>query len=213
MGKKGEQVYTYVLEDIKEGLYKIGRSSRLQTRFASLCEIGVTEPVMVISGDMEQALHKRFKDVRTNHPDETKSGFTEYFKKGGVLSEFVDGNRRGEVPFISPTSLIKGMTKSKSLRVMDMGTMWTIGNFRFGDYRLGVAVLDLLDYIDDGYNGIEVKSVEVSHYDRKLAVTKSLYDELVGSDRQVLVTEAPFGGEYTSVAADMDGEVVYLNIK
>lgn len=206
------KVYTYVLKDLVEDLYKIGRTTQPQKRFAKLCELGKVEPLMLIEGDIEKQLHKQFADVRTNHPDTGKAGFTEYFKTGGVLGKFVERNVGGEVPFISPAYIAKTMRAEKNMRIMDMGSLWKIDNSRYGNYRLGLGVLHILGLIEYEQYGVRVLAPGVSYMDGKVVVTKSVFDMCfnVGAVR---VTDEPYATGYSSYAVVIEDASVYLNIK
>lgn len=79
---RSEQVKTYIAINTDSGLLKIGKSVNPDGRMDSLKTGAATKPklLLVIDGDIERKLHKRFAGLRV---------FGEWFRDDGSISAFI----------------------------------------------------------------------------------------------------------------------------
>jgi hypothetical protein len=173
-------IYTYVLKDVDNDIFKIGKTSVPQTRFNKLCIKDRIYPIALYTGDFEKELHKEFKENRVDHPDKSMGGYTEFFKRGGKFDAFLSDIEEVEVPYCRVTDLIKEMMELGKVQLSDPFILWDISNDKFGWYSIGKIVLEGLGKIKDGgYGNITVYSKEVSYIEHKLAITARLYDDIL----------------------------------
>jgi len=176
--------YTYILKDVDNDLFKIGRTSNPQVRFDSLCIKDRLYPVALFKGDHELELHKEFKENRVEHPDKTMGGYTEFFKRGGKFDDFVKKFEESEVPYCKPTALVKEMMEAGKVILSDPFMLWDIQNDKFGWYRLGNILLRGLGKLEDKgpKGGIVVHGKDISNINNKIAITARLYDDILNDD-------------------------------
>ena len=180
-------VYTYVLKDVDNDIFKIGRTANPQGRFDNLCVKDRIFPVALFVGDFEMELHKEFSDNRVDHPDKTIKGFTEFFRRGGKFDGFIEKFEEAEVPYCKPTSLVKEMMEMGRVVMSDPFMLWDISNDKFGWYNIGRKLLQGLGKITDkGYGDVKVHGKDVSYINRKLAITGRLYDDILNDDDIVI---------------------------
>ena len=174
-------VYTYILKDVDNDLFKIGRTTSPQTRFDKLCIKDRIFPVALFKGDHELELHKQFKENRVDHPDKTMHGYTEFFKRGGKFDEFIVKFEYTDVPYLRPSHLVKEMMETGKVMLADPFMLWDISNDRFGWYSLSIILLEGLGKIkDNGYGNIDILDKKnVAYMNKKLAITGSLYDDIL----------------------------------
>lgn len=176
-------IYTYILKDVDNDIFKIGKTSIPQNRFDSLCTKDRVYPIALYSGDHEKELHEAFKSNRTDHPDTSVGGYTEYFKRGGKFNEFIEPIESAKIPYCKPTTLVKEMMEVGKVILADPFLLYELTEDRFGWYTLGKKLLQGLGKIhDNGRGWIEPKSNEVSYIENKLAITAELYDDILNDD-------------------------------
>ena len=176
--KKGI-MYTYVLYDSKEDLYKIGRTKSPLVRLRQLCKRGEISAITVIPKDIEKKLHKQFTDFRQLHPTAT-DGKTEWFKKGGKLSTFIDSiPKKDAYPFLSPEVLFEDMLTRGSL-ILSKSIMWDISSARYGKYLVGVDILVLVGALKLKRFGLWTKAERhnISIDNRKIGISEFIIDYL-----------------------------------
>jgi len=152
-------MYTYILKDVDNDIFKIGKTSVPQNRFDQLCTKDRLYPVALYSGDHEKELHDAFKDNRVDHPDVTLGGYTEFFKRGGKFSEFIEPIEYAKIPYCKPKSLLMEMMETGKVILADPFLLYELTESRFGWYELGKKLLQALGKIHDNGGGwIEPKS-------------------------------------------------------
>lgn len=203
--KKGGNIYTYLLKDEREGLIKIGKTSVPQNRFNTLCTVGKVYPIVLLLGDIEKELHERFKDVRVDHPDTHKGGYTEYFKLGGKLDKFIEEHVE-DVPFIGPAQLGEAAIKKKLMvSYSDPGTMWDFNKSVYGTYFIGIALLKHVNAITDS---LSPTTIEVSNIENKVAMTSGMYNKLL--NYRVLISDTKDTEGHKRIDLRDSGVSVYI---
>lgn len=176
-------IYTYILKDVDNDIFKIGKTSIPQNRFDKLCMKDRVYPVALYAGDHEKELHEAFKSNRTDHPDISVGGYTEYFKRGGKFSEFIEPIESAKIPYCKPMNLVKEMMETGKVLLADPFLLYELTDDKFGWYTLGKILLQGLGKIHDNGGGwVEPKSRDVSYIEHKLAITSDLYDEILNDD-------------------------------
>jgi len=141
-------MYTYILKDKELGIYKIGRSTDPIKRFKSLCISDDIFPIALIPEDVEQDLHKMFKENRTVHAGFNHNGGTEWFKRGGRFNEFIDEIDDGTViPHISIHNAIASYIKRGIIRFINGQVAAEVEEIDFGYHTLGTTLLSALKII------------------------------------------------------------------
>jgi len=145
---KGGTMYTYIIKDTAEDLFKIGRTRKPLDRFRSLCEYGKIYPVALLSSDVEQHLHKRYAANRRVHSRFKGNGGTEWFCRGGIIDELIKTVEHKKVPYISVHYMVKHLLALGIIKVEDQTLLWEISQTDLGYYFIGLAILQLTDYIE-----------------------------------------------------------------
>lgn len=94
MSRKKELVKTYIAVNADSGLLKIGKSVNPDTRMNHLSTGAATKPnlLLVIDGDIEKKLHKRFSKLRV---------FGEWFRDDGSISAFIADQKQTQQPKVA----------------------------------------------------------------------------------------------------------------
>ena len=173
--------YTYVLEDRELGIYKIGRSKDPHKRFSSLCIRGRIVPIILIRKDIEKELHGLFGHLRVKHKEFIGNGGTEWFRRGGKLSEMLDKVSKDKtLPYITVHSLIEELLADRLMHIGDLSARWELSNTIYGYHRIGIKILYLLGYLRDGGRRPEVKkgTEGIAVIKGKLAIAEWLVDKI-----------------------------------
>ena len=148
--------YTYILKDKKLDIFKIGRSADPNLRFRSLCEQGRIVPIALVPRDIEQAMHKEFKDVRVTHSEFKGNGGTEWFRRGGKFKKMLKKVGERELPFITVHRFMEELLIGNYMLISEMGTRWELANSVYGYYKIGLKLLYLAGYIRFDTQGLPV---------------------------------------------------------
>lgn len=186
-------MYTYVLEDIKLGIYKIGKTTVPIDRFKSLCLRGRVMPLALAGKDIEKDLHEQFADNRTVHPDYTKNGETEWFKKGGKIDAFIKKVRKDHhLPYITVHYMVIDLLENATIRTRDASTEWELNQSSFGHYLIGLKILKLLGVIkEEGKIYTTKHSKHVLIIGKKVAVSDALIERIKDKYEITLSVECP----------------------
>jgi hypothetical protein len=172
-------MYTYILKDKKLGIYKIGRSADPHSRFRSLCMRGRVVPIALLNNDVEKKLHKEFEENRTEHKEFVGNGSTEWFKRGGKFSKFIDQLEKESLPYITLHSFIEELIAEGALTFSDASTSWEIDNMVYGYHTIGIKLLYMvgkLGLVNDRPVDIDVKGISIIK--GKIAISEELIAKL-----------------------------------
>jgi len=177
------QMFTYVLFDKENNLYKIGRSTNPRARFRQLCRPGRVRPIHVFKGDIEGKLHDRFADQRLfTHPDpEYADGHTEWFRSGGKLQGFVDELEVQDVHFYTPQGLYNYLEDSDKIIIPEVAVMKRLESADYYRYSTGRKILNMLGYLY--YNGVgyDTCHANVKMHGAKIFLTDSVLTDIAAS--------------------------------
>ena len=168
-------MYTYILKDRDRGIYKIGKTKDPYKRFKSLCEVGKIAPIALIHKDIEKALHKKFSKNRVEHEDFKGNGGTEWFKKGGSFTDFINTVDTGKtLPYITPHMFSKFLVKSGSLRIADASLNWEIDDDKYAYQNIGINILHLLGYVSLNGKSLLSKDPGITFRNGSIAISEEV---------------------------------------
>lgn len=212
-----KDMYTYVLYDKVEKLYKIGKTGNPISRFSTLCTKGVVYPIALFPSDIEGKLHEMFKENRVTHPDASVGGATEYFRLGGKFTGFVERIEKEskDVPYCRVQDMVVDMMAAGNVELTDPLLLWNIDSDKFARYRIGLNILAGSGKIGTDWSGTKViDDVNVMHIKGKLSITERLYDMLIAKVRVTLYFEEPLAKDlpkkFSRRVFDVDGEDVIM---
>lgn len=191
-------MYTYILKDIKLGIYKIGRSNDPHNRFRSLCIRGRVVPIALVNNDIEKKLHKEFAENRTTHNDFIGNGSTEWFKRGGKFNKFIDTvEKEYSLPYITLHSFIEELLSDNIMTISDASTTWEISNMVYAYHTIGARLLYMVGKLGMvGEKIVDKNILGISIIRGKIALSEGLIEEIKKN--------------YTFfIAADYDKKVIF----
>jgi len=173
-------VYTYVLKDLKEKIYKIGKTTSPHQRFKSLCIRNEVIPIALISRDIESDLHFMYRQNRIQHPRYKGNGGTEWFKPGGKFDEFIEKVDKGRViPYITLTEMVRELHKSRVLEVDDPIALWEINQNDYSLYNIAIEILKMLGYISpEGFNLINQDTKNILLIGKKVTISEEVINNI-----------------------------------
>jgi hypothetical protein len=134
-------MYTYVLKDLVQGIYKIGKTKDPSKRLNALCTYGRVVPIALVEKDVEALLHEKFADTRIVN-EEAQGGRTEWFKRGGKIDKFLDKIDTGKsIPYITPARAVNIMIEGGNLFYRDRAVAWEVDQIETGKFYIGIEVL------------------------------------------------------------------------
>jgi len=141
-------MYTYILKDLKEDIFKIGKTKDPIKRFKDVCIRDRIIPVYLVRKDREKELHEKFEDARITHPEKV-SGRTEYFKRGGSFTKTAEwADKQAPIPYLSPGVMVKALEESHTLRYDSVTVDFELESEVTAKYLLGLGILKLLPFKD-----------------------------------------------------------------
>jgi hypothetical protein len=187
-------VYTYVLKDIVENIYKIGKTSNPHNRFKNLCVRGKVYPIALVKQDVEKILHTTYAENKMEHPDPKYegNGSSEWFRPGGKFDEFIATVDKGKtLPYITPHVMVKDFLDNGILTIADHNTEWELNQTTYSYFMIGIEILAMLGYIkrsnghtvtDDPEN-IFIIGQKVSMTEVVIDTIKEKYTAIVATDK------------------------------
>ena len=193
------KIYTYILKDKVNGIYKIGKSINPRQRFRKLCVPGKIVPVHVIHDDVEKQLHETYAEERLkDHPDVTvKDGHTEWFRYGGKLKPFIDALQIQSIAFYTPHNLYDYLEKEDKLRIPELAVSKYLQEDAYYQYNIGKRILGILGYLfytgvgyDTIHKGVALKGPKTFLTDDIMCEIASKYTvEVVANRRDISIAK------------------------
>lgn len=188
-----KKMYTYVLQDVKLDIFKIGKTTSPNARFKSLCVRGRIMPIALAGEDIEASLHKQFAENRMTHPEFPKNGGTEWFKRGGKLDEFVEGVSKGHfLPYITVHQMVVDFLEEGTVKTSDSITQWELSQSTYGYYLIGIKILIMLGIIKEEARIYTTKYPKhVLIINRKISISEELLKKIISKYSFYISVEVP----------------------
>ena len=166
-------MYTYVLKDLVQGIYKIGKTTSPSKRFNTLCVLGRVVPIALVEKDVEAELHKKFADNRVVN-DQAQGGKTEWFRPGGKIDKFISRiDTGGSIPYITVVRMVNHLLDAGALKYKDASVQWEIDQSETGKFYIGLEILYRAGFakaIKPSF--ISANTAKVTVYKDKIAVSE-----------------------------------------
>ena len=173
-------MYTYVLKDLVQEIYKIGKTTDPAKRFSVLCELGKVVPIALVEKDVEAELHARFAENRIVN-ESASNGKTEWFRTGGKIDKFINKIDTGKsLPYITVARMVNHLLASNVIKYRDSMVSWEIEQAETGLFYIGLEILYQTGFATRIKSGFSPKSTaEVTMYKEKITVAESVISHII----------------------------------
>lgn len=215
----GRVIYTYILKDIENDIYKIGKTTAPLRRFKSLCIKDKVVPIALVAKDVEKELHELYKDNRIINEEYVRNGMTEWFKKGGKFTEFIKGIDNGRVlPYITIYSLFEYLLENTTVLMADQSTAWEISQEDLGYFfimRRIMKALKMIKYSGGHFVPTKKFSDDILIIQKRISVNNNIldyitnnYDIFISTEKNDIIKHDRYKEEgYIATSVFLDKEV------